>query len=230
MAVAHGSTTVATGTTDPITISNHVVSGKDVVLIVKVAIGSSIVVVSGITWNGNENFILVKRELGNDARSELWFLANPTIKTSDVVVDLPSAGSRVVVAASTYTGVDKVEPLRLATAASANGTDDSPTVGIVTLNTDMVVDSLCQVSEGPDTAVGDHTERHDDSEISIGNDVRGASQEKASIGGTVTMGWTMSNADDWALVAVPLRTPLADGYTAMGHFGLVKPALIRGMI
>ena len=223
MAIAHGSTTVAASAgSSVLTISNHVVSGKDVVLVVKVALTPTSRTITGITWNGSENLTLVKRDQGTDAACELWYLANPTKATADVVISI-SGSTVIVAAASTYTGVDKVSPLRLATAASANGTDDSPTVDVVTLKNDMVVDSLCQVSAGPDTAIGDHTERHDAATTGVGDDVRGASQEKVSIGGTITMGWSMSSSDSWALVAVPLRTPLADGYMAMSHAGLVKP-------
>lgn len=208
MAIAHSSTTVATNAgTDTLTISNHVVGGSFPVLIVKVATRDKTQnLVTGITWNTTEDLVQLNSDINGDAGVELWYLKAPTATTADVVISM-SDSNRCVAAASTYTGVNQTNPFRVAGAASANGTNDSPTVGVDALDTEMVIDSLCQVSAGPDTAVGDHTERHNDAATGGGTDTRGASQEKASSGAVETMGWTMSDADNWAIAAGPLQEP-----------------------
>ncbi len=206
--ITHSSTTVATseGTTS-LTISSHVVSGTDPVLIVKVACKGVLNEVTSVKWDSagvNQSLIRLNSDVNGNADAEIWFLANPTAKTADITIAMGSS-TRVVAAASTYTGVNQTSPFRTAASASANGTDASPTVNVVALANEMVVDSLCQVSAGPDTATGDHTERHDDAAVSGGTDTRGASQEKASTGATETMGWAMSGSDNWAICAGALQ-------------------------
>lgn len=214
MAIAHGSTTTGTATSSQsvITISSHVVTGTDPALIVKVATKGTGVTVSSVFWDVagvNEQLTQLNTDINGDARSSLFYRAAPTAKTADVTINL-SGNSRSVGAASTYTGVHQGAPFRTAANNSNNGTDAAPTVDIVALNTEMVVDSLCQVSAGPDTATADHTQRSNTASLGGGTDTRGASQEKASTGATETMGWTMSDADNWAIAAGALQEPTVD--------------------
>ena len=207
MAISHGSTTTAVNAgTNSLTISSHVVSGTDPALIVKVALRSTTITVTGITWNGSENLTQLNNDRNGDAHSSFWYLAGPTATTANVVITL-SGSARVVGAASTYTGVHSSAPFRTAANSSANGTDAAPTTDVVANSGEMAVDCLCQVSAGPDTATGDHTERHDTAATGGGTDTRGASQEAASAGATETMGWTMSSTDNWALCAGALQEP-----------------------
>ena len=215
MAIAHVGTTTGTSASDAsvITISSHTVSGTDPALILKVALrGTGDVVVDSAFWDVagvNEQFTELNKDQNGEAGAVLLFLANPTAKTADVTINLNDT-SRSVAAASTYSDVDQTNPFRVAAAASNNGTNDNPTVNVVALNSEMVVDSLCQVSAGPDTAIGDHTERHDTASIGGGTDTRGASQEVASAGATETMAWDMSGSDNWAICAGPLQEEVPD--------------------
>lgn len=206
MAIAHVGTTVNTGNVSTLTISSHVVSGANPCLIVKVAGRDTTDTVTGVTWNTTEDLDLVSRDRNGDSFSEMWVLANPTATTANVVVSLTGTG-RTVGAASTYSGCDQATPVRAAGVTTANGTDAAPTTDVVANADEMVVDSLGQVSAGPDTAAGDHNERHDDSFVGGGTDTRGASQDVLSAGATETMGWTMGGSDNWAIVAAPLQEP-----------------------
>lgn len=220
MAIAHSTTTSnASAGADSITISSFVVSGANPVLVVKAALNSKTVTITGATWNaGAEAFTQVNNDRNNDSHSGLWYLEAPTATTEDVVVSF-SGSVRSVAAVSLYTGVDQTNPFRTAAAASNNGTSASPTVDVVANADEIVVDSLAQKSAGPDSAAGDHTERHDDLATGGGDDCRGASQEKASTGATETMGWSMGGSDSWAVCAAPLQpvgatTPQAMSATA----------------
>lgn len=208
MAIAHGTTTVATVSSTTITISSVTVTGTDAGLIVKLSYKSNSTQLNSVVWDSvgvNESLTQLGTEESNgNARASLWYLAAPTAKTANVTITLNSS-SRTVAAASVYTGVDQVNPFRAAAVAGGNGTNSSPTVDVVALNTEMVVDCLAQVSAGPHTATGDHTERHDSAATGGGTDTRGASQEVASTGATETMGWTMSGSDNWAVIAAPLQ-------------------------
>lgn len=204
---AHSNTVAVTAANaNSTTISSFVVSGTDVGLFVKVSLRGTGLAVTGVTWNGTEDFTEAGNDINGNAEAGLWFLANPTKTTADIVVSLDGL-SRHVSAVSLYTDVDQTNPIRLASVAVNNGTNNAPTVDVVANADEVVIDVLCQVSNGPDTATADHTQRHNTAATGGGSDTRGASQEKASTGATETMGWSMSDADNWAVVAGALQEP-----------------------
>ena len=210
MAVTHVATNTATSaSTSSLTIGSLLTQNVNRAIIVKIAYkdnsGGSI---SSVVFNGSENLTLVGSEAnGGDANSSLYQLAAPTATTADVVITL-SASERIVAAASSYHGVDQTNPLRASSFASATGTDATPTVDVLAISGDRVVDSLCQVSAGPDVATADHTVRHNTNAAGGGTDVRGASQFVDSSGATETMGWSMTDSDDWAVTAAALQEPV----------------------
>ena len=191
------------------TITGHQVSGTDPTLVVCVQYKAASATLTGITFNGTENLSRVGNvATNNDCFAELWVLAAPTVTTADVVITF-SANTRMAGAAHTYSDVDQANPFRTAAAADANGTDATPTVDVVALAGEMVIDAMSQVSAGPDTIstfTGDF-KRQDQASTGGGDDVRGGSQEIASAGATETMGYTMSGSDSWAIVAAPLQAP-----------------------
>lgn len=208
MAIAHSVTdTDIAASANTTTIASFTVTGTDPVLIAKVAVKDTTMTVASVIWNSTENFTEETNDRNGNAFSSIWYLASPTATTSAIVITLSTGTARHVSAVSLYTGVDDASPVRSAATTTGNGTDAAPTTDVVALNGEMVVDSLCQVSAGPDTATGDHTERHDTAAVGGGTDTRGASQEKASTGATETMGWTMSDPDNWAVCAMALREP-----------------------
>lgn len=207
MAIAHSTTTTATAANaSSTTISSFVVTGTDPVLVVKVATKGT-VTVTGVTWNGSENFTEVITDINGNARSTLLVLPNPTATTANVVVSL-SGNSRHVSAVSLYTGVDQVAAIRSGTANSANGTNDNPSTSVTGVSGDMNVDSMCQVSAGPDTiSAQSGTSRSDTAATGGGTDTRGSSQELAATGGADTMSYTLSGSDNWAITAAALMPP-----------------------
>jgi hypothetical protein len=206
-AIAHSSTTTNNGDTDTLTIANHVIGGgADYALVVVVSLKDS-ETVTGITWNaGAEALTPLDTDINGDARVYIYYLAAPTAATEDVVISL-SGSTRVAAAAHTYTGVHQTTPFRLAAVTTSNGNDNAPTTDVTALAGEMVVDGICQVSAGPDTANGDHQERANLAAVGGGTDTRCASQEKSSAGAVETMGWSMSDIDNWAIVAGPLQVP-----------------------
>ncbi len=207
--IAHVSTTSQgdTGNDNSVTISSHVVSGTDPVLVVKVAQKGSRTV-TGITWNGTENLTQLNTDINGDARADIWYLAAPTATTADVVVTLSGNTTRKVAAASTYSGVHQSVPFRVEANSSNNGTNTNPTTNVVANFPEMVVDSMCQVSAGPDTINSQSsTNRSDDTAVGGGTDCRGASGEIASSGATETMDYNMSSNDNWAICAGALQQP-----------------------
>ncbi len=205
-----GSKTENGGQVDSLTISSHTVTGTNAALVVVTGFRATGVTVTGIVWDAagvNEALTKVGNDANDDANAEMWYRAAPTAKTADVTITY-SDTMRGGAAALTYTDCDQTNPFRTAAAATANGTDDSPTVDVVALNGELVVDALGQVSAGPDTATAAHTERYNRADVGAGVDARSASQEKASTGATETMSWSMAGAENWATVAAPLQAPV----------------------
>lgn len=201
-AVAKGTTTAAVGNSGPtFTVSSHVVSGTDTIIVVTSAMRSNNNI-TGITWNGTEDFSIASVDANSDAVAEMWYLVNPTGGTFDVVVTY-DGNNRVVVGATTFTGVDQTKPF--SATSTANGADDAPTVNITGNNDDLIVDGLAQTSHGPDTATAAHTELYNLAQTGGGTDERGASQTLAADGTSQTMSWAMSDSDSWALVAGALQ-------------------------
>lgn len=209
MAVAHSSTVQLAGTAAGSTQSITVADGDTVV--VKTATRGTGVTVTSVVWDqptANEPFTLQDTDINNDARSSLWVLPadESTNKTANVLVSY-SGSNRNVVGYSIYTGCDTITPVRTGTVQTNNGNSAAPTVSVTGVSGDIIVDSLSQVSSGPDSATADHTERHNTAATGGGSDTRGASQELAATGGSDAMGWSMGGSDSWAVVACALREP-----------------------
>jgi len=209
MAIAHVNTTAVGDQSTTVTISSFVVSGTNPALVLKVAHRGT-ASVTGATWNTSENFDIEIADNSSTARCTLLTLNNPTATTADVVVTF-SGGSRCVVAVSLYTGVDQTDVFRSGTIQSANGNSTTPAVSVTGTIGDIIVDSLAQVSAGPDTATAAHTQRSNLARTGGGDDVRGASQELAATGAADSMSWTMSATDDWAVCAGALLPSVGGG-------------------
>ena len=190
-----------------------VVSGTDSVLVACVALRDTSTVVTGILWDTaltNQAFTFIARDRNGDAASELWVRRAPTVKASSAVASLDGT-ERCTIGVYQYDGVDQSNPFRLAGVNSNNGSTGNPTVDVIANNLEFVLDSMCQVSADPDTATADHTQRFNIAATGGGTDTRGCGQEKISTGATETMGWTMSDNDNWSICAGPLQA--AQGIT-----------------
>lgn len=209
----HGSSVENSGGGTTLASPSITVTGTDAGLIVTIQYkdnaGGSIV---SVVWDAagvNESLTQLGSEVnGGNANASIWYRAAPTAKSAVVTITF-SATRRACMSAHVYTGVDQTNPFRAAAVATNTGTNDTPTVGVVALNDELVIDSMAQVSAGPDTATGDHTERHDNAATGGGTDTRGAAQEKSSTGATETMQYTMGGAEDWSIIAAPLQEPQA---------------------
>ena len=207
--ITHGSTQTAGGPSKTLNLTSVVVTGPNPVLIVKIAYRDNAGgEVTSVVWDSagvNETLTQLGSESRvNNVNSQMWYKANLTAKTATVTITTTNT-VRMVGAASVYTGVNQTNPFRIAANATSTGIDATPTVDVVALNGEMVVDSLAQVSAGPDTATASQTERHNVAQTGGGKDVRGASQEVASTGATETIGWTMNSSDRWAIIAGALQ-------------------------
>jgi len=132
---------VATGTT--ITISGFTVAANsNRVLIVSADVYDAAQNITGITWNGTENFVFgVAVDAGSsDRRAEIWYLVNPTATTADVVTTWASTAIRRGAGVYSFYDVDQDDPLGVTATDNGTGSTSSGTITPTTSNS-LIVDS-----------------------------------------------------------------------------------------
>ena len=143
----------------------------------------------------------------DSARTYSFKKTNPASGANNVVVNLSgtSAGSCVVSAIS-FTGVDQTDCVEAD--ATNIGTNDSPTVNITTINNNaLVVDGVtARRQTAGATAGGGQTERLDTlfTYPSFSGSALVSTEPKATAG-SVTMSWSISQGQNWAIVAIAMK-------------------------
>jgi len=130
-----------TGTT--ITISGFTVAANsNRVLVVCTEVYDAAQNITGITWNGNEDFEFgVAVDAGSsDRRNEIWYLVNPTATTADVVTTWASDAIRRGAGVYSFYDVDQDDPLGVVTTANGTGSTSTGTITPTTTNS-LIVDS-----------------------------------------------------------------------------------------
>jgi hypothetical protein len=215
MAIAYVRDTDDSAESDTITLSINVSAGTNRVLVFGIAYrNNSVQAVTSLHFNGTENFT---QELsaadGVDAQCHLYYLVAPTVTTANVVCTL-AASSRLCAYVAYFTGVDQTNPFTAAT-SEANGTNDAPTTSVISTSDDMCVDIMCQVSAGPDTATPSHNVMMNRAQTGGGTDCRGCGQYVVGNAPTRTMDYSMSDSDNWNIIAGALQEP--QPATGWGH-------------
>ncbi len=190
-----------TGTGSPITVS-HPTSGTNRLMLVGIsAYGSSLPVVSGVTYNGVALSLVGSQQQGNYTKIWVYKLVAPDTGTHDAVVSFSTAPTEgCVVGVETFTGVDQTTPLGTFASASA-GSGDTATVDVSSATGELVFDTLWTYSECTATVGAGQTQRwNTTSSHTVG---AGSTEPGAS---TVTMSWTLSSSIYWWIIgAVPIK-------------------------
>ena len=130
------------GTSAPTTFSNFTV-GNNPNRILVVACGSynSSPDITGITWNGSENFThIVRHTHATSYKVELWYLVNPTPTTANVVISSSGMGQMGAIVYSFY-NVDQSAPIGAVTKYTTISGTTTPSLDITPTNTgSMIVD------------------------------------------------------------------------------------------
>jgi hypothetical protein len=204
MSIAWQSTEVSSGNAAYRNTPNFTPSGSNVILIVGISYKSSTEEITSARWGGTDYLDELRNDVNGNARTAIYYLINPAQVSRFVRVDFDSS-LRACISASIYTGVHQSTPF--SSNVGNNGTDNAPTVTVTAGANTMVVDSLCQVSNGPDTATKQNeTERANLAATGGGSDTRHASQEDST--SPSTMAWSMGGSDNWALSAGTLQEPV----------------------
>jgi hypothetical protein len=213
-----GSDTIAV-TSHPDSTTNNATSltfsgtatGSNRVLVVAVAHRHASVLrtTSSVTFNGDAltRAALAERSSAFMA-SELWYMVAPDATTGNIVVTVSGAAD-IAATAVFATGVDQTTPL--GTAVTEQSDTANPDLVVTSSTGQLVVDSYAGTTSGAVTVGDGQTELGNQATGTSGQIVRHAtSTEPGAL--NVNMGWTRS-ADNYALVAVPLRPADTGGGT-----------------
>ena len=192
-----GTNQINTGAAALTALSHTVTASKGrLLLVVKVAWRDSATpsTVSGIDYNSVALTKLGSVTNGN-TRTDIWYLKAPSTGANDVVVTMSGSGvDYVSIIATSYYGVDQTTPL--GAMQSSTGTDDNPTQAVVSVNRDLVVDSVMVAGDtNSQTVVAGAGQTSRSAQQNGGRDSR-ASTERAS-GTSTTMSWTVGASTNW---------------------------------
>jgi len=192
-------TTSDTASGTDLTISGFTVAGNsNRVLVVCTAVADHIREVSGITWNGVENFTRAVFNNGiNDRRCELWYLVNPTATTADVVTTWSIAANNRGVGVYSYYNVDQTTPVGVTATANGSGTTSTGTI-TPTSPGSLIVDSDTQASASTDTLTAGWTNLVSTRSYSSQYNV------SPSIGVSNNMFYTYASGDVWTWCAAEI--------------------------
>ena len=174
--------------------------------------------VSTITYNGDSLTVVGTQNEGDDSRVEIWRLIAPDTGTHDVVITFSRWIRRSSMAGvMTFTNVHQMTPL--GTFASNNANSVGPaTVNVTSATNELVFDTVTCETCGPISVGGGQTQRWNiDSNWGGPRTYSAGSTEPGA--GTVTMSWTLSSLDFWAIGAVPIKPadPEVDITVAVYH-------------
>ena len=131
----------ASGTT--ITNSGFTVAANaNRILIVSANVYAGAEAISGITWNGVENFTraVFIDSASADRRCEIWYLVNPTATTADVVTTWSSAAIRRAAGVYSYYNALQASPIGITNTAEGTGSTSTGTITPTTAGS-LIVDS-----------------------------------------------------------------------------------------
>jgi hypothetical protein len=178
--------------------SHTVGTGTDRLLVVGVSVENS-KTVSAVSYRGTPLTFLGARGNG-DKRVELWYLKAPPSGTGTVAVSLSGSGNMVAGAVSFF-GTDQFAPF--GSFVSASSTSTTASVTATGSATDLVISALTidgnASSRTPAAGQTAHWNR-----VSSSADVAGGASTAAG-GPSVTMKWTASSAQPWAIVAAAIK-------------------------
>jgi len=178
--------------------------GSDRILVVGVSLRKNDKSVTSITYGGSGGFVQAGTQVGPgaDHRVEIWYRLMPAVGTATVQVNL--SGTTDVVAGSTsFTGVHQSTPV--GTFAGAGDTSMTPSVGVSSAAGELVLDVLSFNGDvGAVTVGSDQTQRWSNSSGTGDGDDFGAGSTEGGQS-SVTMSWSATKSEKWALGAIPLK-------------------------
>ena len=219
--VSTGSAT-SNGTT--LTVAHTVDAGTKgalIVVVINVGGGGN---PTGVTWNGAAEALTLLSGVTNTGTVSIWYLANPTAATDNVVATWGSNNTERSLSAFNCYGVNQTTPMTGAVSDSGTGTSASSTV--TTTVGDLVVDGAWHNGADAATPGAGQTERYD---IALGIGRHSATTEEATTTSTV-MSQSWGASDTFAQLAATIQLDFDADDTFLptdGVAGLVAGDVIR---
>ena len=189
-----------------LTWSHTVNSGSNGILVVQVAVHQSGAneTVSSVAYGGQALTLIGTVQDAKNEEVELWSLVAPNVGTANIVVNV-SGATTFAVGATDYLGVDQSAPL--GTLTSASGKSATPTVTVTSAAGELVIDTVSVQGDmypiSPSGAGQTQLWNADSGGHSGGDAVGGGSSQVGAA--SVTMSWTVSKSNNWAIGAVSLH-------------------------
>ena len=210
--VDNTATTTASAATS-LTWLHTVGSGADRILIVAMSYRTGNVSSFSVKYGGTSlTSIADVSPLGNQNKSQLWYLLAPPVGTANVTVTWTTS-AQVVGASVSYTGVDQTSPLGLAAVGASIVSSQTASVTVVSGSGQLVVD--CVSADGDAislTSGGSQTQKWSTGTGTAAGDVRGGGSTQPGALATI-MTWTLGANTQWSIAAVPLMPALVPGFT-----------------
>lgn len=206
-----------------LTFSHTVGSGAERMLIVGVALRKNGPVVSSVTYGG-VGLTLIASQLdgGADHRAELWYLLAPTSGTANIVVTL-SATVDATAGAISFAGVNQTAPL--GSVAGSQGTDQTPSVTIVSAVGEVVADVMSANGDSGAVAVGANQTQQWNQNTGTSDANEFGAQSTEAGAASVTMSWSLTNANKWAILAVPIKPSPAIAPAAISNLATLNQTI-----
>ena len=176
---------------------SHTCSGSNRVLFVKVSYYDSADSVSVVTYNGVAMTAMSGSLVSNGQYSVVWYyLINPATGSNTVSVSVTGSVFDFGGSAVSVTGADQTTAFGGVT--TATGTSTTPSVNVSSASDELVIDGLSIVHSGTLSVGAGQTQRTN--EICGSGFIKHATSTEGG-GATITMSWSNSSSQAWAISA-----------------------------
>ena len=215
-ALAYDNATSLEGTAGGTTVTvSHTTSGSNRALIAFGQIFDTAVSVTGITYAASALSFVAQGVSSDIARCYGYKKTNPASGANNAVVTIDNVASEsTVISVISFTGADQTDCVEASN--SATGSSSSPSVAVTTINAGAIVVDGCAARRqtANATAGADQTERLD--LLATYGGLSGSalvSTEPKATAGSVTMSWSISVSQGWAIVAIAVKAATATDHT-----------------
>ena len=176
-----------------ITIAHTTGASVNRLMLVGIAVGNT--TASSVTYGGTALTLVGTKTLA-DVNVQIYRLLNPTSGTANLVVNFSTSVSAII-GVTTFSGVDQTTPI--GTFASNSASTNTPTITFASATGELAFCALC--TKGTAVTPGTGVTELWDKASSPYNGAAGTAAGVAS----VTMAWTASVLDDWAIAGVSIK-------------------------
>lgn len=201
MAVTLDATSGSQNTTGTTLTVSHTCSGDNRILIVGAATSG---IPTSITYAGVSMTKLGEHTEGGQNTS-LWALAAPATGANDIVMTVPFADNKILMACS-FNGSNGTT----GTYASAGGTSTTPSVTVSGAVGDMIIDCVMHAGDNPQATIAPDASQTERQDIDTGTSWGGAMSTEDGAA-SVSMDWTLSKSLQWSISGVAVKAGTQGG-------------------